>query len=393
MHARIFYAHTWKRAWPFCCGSGACLTNDRLLRSSLSGIFRRSFPLHSPRYARQTIAEICSLRAALATAIIGQTGSIASAALVVAGLTYEKAQESRDRGRYPAPGRFVDIGGRRLHLFVEGNAPGPTVVIEQGIGSPSVVWWPIQASIAKFARVCTYDRAGFLWSDPVEKDRSLDDMIADLHAVLKNGEVPSPYILVGHSMGGLLVRRFARAYPDLVAGIVLVDSPDELVVFRDAIRPFYTQGLRMQRILGVLARLGLLRLLGRRIPMLMLPDDPVGYALCATPQHARAAADDMQAMLNASQAMQQPDAPGALGNRPLLLLEHGIAFPPIAAAMEEGWSASQRRLTHLSTNSELLTADKCGHLIHVEAPGLVVESVRRVYAAACNRTQLKSAAA
>src|SRR5262249_5176275 len=265
-------------------------------------------------------------------------------------------------------GRFVDIDRRRLHLFIQGDAPGPTVVIEQGIGSPSVVWRPIQASIAKFARVCTYDRAGFLWSDPVEPGRSLDDMGADLHAVLKNGGVPSPYVLVGHSMGGLLVRRFARAYPDLVAGVVLVDSPDELVVFRDAIRPFYAQGMRMQRVMGVFARLGLLRLLGRRIPMLMLPDDPVGYACCATPKHARAAADDFQAMFNASEAMKQTDSPGALGKRPLLLLEHGIPFPPMAAVMEEGWSDSQRRLTHLSTNSELLTAHKCGHLIYMDDP-------------------------
>jgi len=316
--------------------------------------------------------------------------AIVSAALLVAGLTCEKVQESRDRRRYPAPGRFVDIGGRRLHLLTQGDAPGPTVVIEQGIGGASVVWHPIQASIAKFARVCTYDRAGFLWSDPVEPGRSLDDMVADLHAVLKNGKVPSPYVLVGHSMGGLLVRRFARAYPDLVAGVMLVDSPDELVVFRDTIRPFYAQGMRMQRVLGVFARLGLLRLLGRRIPMLMLPNDPVGYALCATPKHARAAADDMQAMFNASEAMKQQDSPGALGNRPLLLLEHGIPFPPMAAAMEEGWSDSQRRLTHLSTNSELLTAHECGHLIYVDDPELVIESVRRVHAAARNGTQLKS---
>lgn len=317
--------------------------------------------------------------------------AIVTAAMAVAGFTYEQVEESRDRRRYPAPGRFVEIDGRRLHLFIQGDAPGPTVVIEQGIGSPSVVWRPIQASIAKFARVCTYDRAGFLWSDPVGPGRSLDDMVADLHAVLKNGAVPSPYILVGHSMGGLLVRRFARAYPDLVAGVVLVDSPDELVIFRDSIRSFYAQGMRMQRVLGVFARVGLLRLLGRRIPMLMLPDDPVGYALCATPKHARAAADDMRAMFHASEAMKQPDLPGALGNRPLLLLEHGIPFPPMAAAMEEGWSDSQRRLAHLSTNSELLTAHKCGHLIYMDAPDLVVNSVRRVYAAAVDGTQLKSA--
>jgi pimeloyl-ACP methyl ester carboxylesterase len=311
-----------------------------------------------------------------------------SAALLLAGLTYEKVQESRDRRLYPAPGRFVDVGGRRLHLFSQGEGPGPTVVIEQGIGSPSVVWRPIQASIAKFARVCTYDRAGFLWSDPADPGRSLENRIADLHALLKNGKVPPPYVLVGHSMGGLLIRRFARAYPELVAGVVLVDSPDERVIFRDAIRPFYVQGMRMQRLLGVFARLGLLRLLGRRIPMLMLPDDPVGYALCATPKHARAAADDFQAMFNASEAMRQPDSPGSLGSRPLVLLEHGIPFPPMAAAMEEGWGDSQRRLAHLSTNSELLTAHECGHLIYMDAPDLVIESIRRVHAAASNGTRL-----
>jgi pimeloyl-ACP methyl ester carboxylesterase len=146
--------------------------------------------------------------------------------------------------------------------------------------------------------------------------------------------------------------------------------------------------MRMQRVLSVCAGLGLLRLLGRRIPMLMLPDDPVGYALCVTPKHARAAADDMRAMLNASEAMKQPDSPGVLGNRPLLLLEHGIPFPPMAAAMEEGWSDSQRRLAHVSTNSELITARKAGHLIYMDDPDLVIESVRRVHAAACNGTRL-----
>src|SRR5579872_3306518 len=202
------------------------------------------------------------------------------AALLAAGYAYEKVQEAGDRRRYPAPGRLVALGKRRMHLFCQGNAPGPTVVIEQGIACPAIVWRQVQTQIAPFARVCTYDRGGFQWSDAVAAGRTLEERVADLHAVLEGGAVPAPYLFVAHSLGGLLVRRFAAQYPDLVAGIVLVDSPDEPVIFRSALAPFYAQGIRMQQILGVAARFGLLRLLGRHVPMLMLPDDPAGYSLC-----------------------------------------------------------------------------------------------------------------
>lgn len=314
----------------------------------------------------------------------------AVAALLGAGYAYEKVQEARDRSRYPAPGHLVDVGGRRMHILCRGNAPGPTVVIEQGAASPSIVWRPVQDAIAKFARVCTYDRAGYQWSDPADSGRSIEDRVADLHAVLRAAAVPSPYILVGHSLGGLIVRRFARAYPDLVAGVVLVDSPDEPVVFRDSLRPFYAQGIRMRQVLGVVARFGLLRLLGRHVPMLMLPDGAEGYALCVRPTHAAAAADDMRALLNAPDAVRQSEPPGSLGDRPLVVLAHGIPFPPMAAAMEEGWSEGLRRLSNLSTDSELITAEKSGHLIYLDQPELVVESVRRVHAAVRNGARLTS---
>ncbi len=319
--------------------------------------------------------------------------AVSTATLLLAGYVYEQVQEARDRKRYPAPGQLVEVGGgRRMHLLCQGNAAGPTVVIEQGAASPSLVWWPVQRAIAQFARVCTYDRAGFQWSDPVDVERSLDDRVADLHAVLKRAAVPAPYVLVGHSLGGLLIRRFVRAYPDLVAGLVLVDSPDELVVFRDSIRTFYAQGVRMQQIVRAAAGIGLLRLLGRHLPMLMLPDDDMGYALCVRPTHATAAGDDMRALLNAPEAVRQPQPPGSLGDRPLILLAHGIPFPPMAAAMEEGWRDSQYRLMKQSTDSELIVAEKSGHLIYIDEPGLIVESVRRVHAAVRGGARLGSPA-
>jgi pimeloyl-ACP methyl ester carboxylesterase len=269
-----------------------------------------------------------------------------------------------------------------MHVFVQGEALGPSVVIEQGVGSPSLVWWPIQSAIARFARVLSYDRAGFLWSDAVAGERSLEDRVADLRAVLQRANVPPPFVLVGHSMGGLLIRQFARLHPELIAGMVLVDSPDESIIFRETVMPYYRQGISMQRLLAVAARFGLVRLIGKHVPMLMLPDDERGYALCVTPRHAIAAADDMRCLLNASQSARTLAAPQSLGDRPLVLLRHGVPFPAMAAVMEEGWTESQQRLGRLSTNSEILVAGKGGHLIYVDEPQLVIEAVRRVHAAA-----------
>ncbi len=308
-----------------------------------------------------------------------------------AGVAYETLEERRDRRRFPAPGRLIDIGGRRIHLHCEGDAPGPTVVIEQGMASPSIVWRSVQARIARFARVCTYDRAGFLWSDPPSAPPAIDDRVADLHAALSRGAVPPPYLLVGHSLGGLIVRRFAAAYPHTVAGVVLVDSPDERVIFRDSTTASLRQGVRLQRVVRGLARIGLLRLLGRRVPMLMLPDDPIGYALCVTPKHAAAVVDDMLSLLHAPADLRQPQARGAWADRPLLLLTHGIPFPPIAAAMEDGWVDSQHRLLALSSDSELTVASHSGHLIHLDEPAVVIEAVRRVYGAVCAGVRLKEA--
>jgi hypothetical protein len=99
----------------------------------------------------------------------------------------------------------------------------------------------------------------------------------------------------------------------------------------------------------------------------------------------------MRALLNAPEAIRQPEPAGSLGDRPLILLAHGIPFPPMAAVMEEGWSDSQVRLARLSTDSELIVAHQSGHLIHVDEPELVVEAVRRVHAAVRDGTRLSSA--
>lgn len=293
----------------------------------------------------------------------------------------ERAAEARDRRRFPPPGRLVDIGGRRLHLACLGAASGPTVVIEPGAGSPSLTWWPVQARIANFARVCTYDRAGYLWSDPAPLGRSLADRVADLHALLDRAALPPPYILVAHSFGGFLARAYVREYPSEVAGLVLVDTPHESTVLQPSFLRYLRHGARIQSLVSGVARLGLLRLFGHRLPMLSLPDHPAGYALCARPQHPKLFADDLRGLL-ADTAMIGSGALGSLGDRPLIVLTHGIPFPGSAAAAEQGWQEGQRKLAALSSNSELVVAARSNHKIHLDDPEAVVEAIRRVHATA-----------
>ena len=124
------------------------------------------------------------------------------------------------------PGKLIDLGGYRLHLNCTGNK-GPTVVLIAGAGDFSFDWNLVQPSIAQFARVCSYDRAGFAWSDPGPVPRTMKQEAFELHTMLSAAHIKGPYILVGHSIGGPVTRVYASQYPQEVAGILLIDSLHE----------------------------------------------------------------------------------------------------------------------------------------------------------------------
>ena len=141
------------------------------------------------------------------------------------------AQSMQDEGRGSASfDKLVNVGdGRRLHVSCSGmNFEGsPTVVLESGAGNDSSVWNRVLPEVAKFTRVCSYDRAGLGSSDPVPVLRTIVALTEDLHSLLVNAKVTGPYILVGHSLGGILVRLYASYYPAEVVGMILVDSAHE----------------------------------------------------------------------------------------------------------------------------------------------------------------------
>ena len=124
---------------------------------------------------------------------------------------------------YIEPGQRIDIGGRHINMHCAG-AGKPTVILMSGIFSWSVVWYKIQPVIAQRTRVCSFDRAAYGFSDPPPRPQLISDVVDDLHAALVAAPIPGPYVLVGHSLGGVEVRLYAQHWPKEVAGMVLVDS-------------------------------------------------------------------------------------------------------------------------------------------------------------------------
>jgi pimeloyl-ACP methyl ester carboxylesterase len=132
-----------------------------------------------------------------------------------------------DWDRAPAPlGKLVDIGGRKLHLHCTGMG-SPTVIVENGSSGFSIDWSLVQPQVASFTRICTYDRAGFAWSDPGPEINTVEETMDDLYLLLRTASIPPPYILVGQSIGGLYVRAYQRRHPGDVVGMVLVDATPE----------------------------------------------------------------------------------------------------------------------------------------------------------------------
>jgi len=142
---------------------------------------------------------------------------------VAVGVLYQLVGSQRDLRLYASPGRWVAIGGGSRLYLLEAGSGDPTVVFEAGIGATNLNWRRIQESVAQFTGTASYDRTGLGWSSPCRTARTPSNIAAELHEMLERAGIKPPYILVGHSFGGLVMRRYALAYPEDVAGLLLVD--------------------------------------------------------------------------------------------------------------------------------------------------------------------------
>lgn len=175
-------------------------------------------------------------------------------------MSYQRAGEHRDTRLHPPPGKFVNLGTHRLHLLDEGRG-SPTIILEAGLMSTNLSWTDIRRKLAESYRVVSYDRAGLGWSDIGPMPRTAERIVEELHSLLDRAAIPGPYVLVGHSFGGLTMPLFAARYPEQTAGMVLVDPvvpaewnpPSEQDLKRSSI------GSKVCRRAALLSRAGVIR--------------------------------------------------------------------------------------------------------------------------------------
>jgi pimeloyl-ACP methyl ester carboxylesterase len=308
----------------------------------------------------------------------------------LAGVVYQAIASSRDRGRYGPPGTLVDVGAYRLHIHCVGSGD-PTVILEAGAGGNWLDWSLVQESIAEFTRVCSYDRAGFGWSEGNNQPLAAQRVAADLNTLLTNASVDPPYALVGHSVGGIYVRSFARQYPQGVAGMVLVESshesqgsrmPAELTSVDPAL-------LRLLSICRAVAPFGLMRLLNVAESFTTgLPfSDEHKRAYVATMNrtgYCSSVANEYEA---ADRSTKQQDPPGPLGDMPLFVISAGPQLltdssttdaDEVQTRADSIWRILQTDLAELSTNSTHIFADESGHYVQYDQPEVVIAAIRQV---------------
>ena len=182
------------------------------------------------------------------------------ATLAVGALVYQALGTRRDARSNPPPGQLYSVNRHRLHLLVLGEQ-APTVVLEAGIGASSLSWQLVHAAVARFCRVCAYDRAGLAWSQAGSGPLSGHRSVAELRRALSAADLPPPYILVGHSFGAYVVRLFAALHPAEVAGLVLLDplEPEDWQVPTRAARRRLMGGILCARVATGLAAVGIVR--------------------------------------------------------------------------------------------------------------------------------------
>ncbi len=272
---------------------------------------------------------------------------------------YQSVGEAVDARAHPMPGQLVDVGGHRLHLSCTGTG-SPTVVLEPGGGEMSSNLGWIAPAVARDTRVCVYDRAGRGWSESAETPQDAFQIATDLHTLLQRGRVPGPYVLAGHSFGGLYVLAYAARYPDEVAGMVLVDSTAPKSTQATPLDATASQLItKVAAALSISARLGVLRLYAQ-LDFASLPprSREEVRASVATASNLRSVIDEY---VQANTSMTQAGTLTDFADKPLVVLTAGVGG-------DATHLAAQDQLATLSTNCvhrvidgavhEALVADK-----------------------------------
>jgi pimeloyl-ACP methyl ester carboxylesterase len=276
--------------------------------------------------------------------------------LAIAGTVYQTAATEADKRNFPPPGNLIDVGGFKMHINCKGEE-SPTVILEAMSAGVSPQWGWIQPAVQKETRVCVYDRAGYGWSESDPEPLTLARTARNLHTLLVNANEEGPYVMAGHSLGGVYVRQFAAEYPDEVVGIVLIDeaNPQQWVKYPELFDKT-DNFLRILNGIEFATRLGVGHLyfaFGGEMDFSQLPE----------PQRSQFAA--IWASSKYYQTMEMEMCAGrslwadalnlkGLGDRPLIVLSRGVN-------LDHEWIEYETDLATLSTNSQFMIVKGANH--------------------------------
>jgi pimeloyl-ACP methyl ester carboxylesterase len=301
----------------------------------------------------------------------------------------------------PPPGRLVDLGTHRLHLRCEGDG-APCVVFDAALGASSLSWSLVQPAIARVTRACTYDRAGFAWSDAGPLPRTAARIADELHELLHRAPVPAPYVLVGHSFGGLVMRLLTSRHPDAVAALVLIEPavPEEWAEPTPEQRALLARGTRLcgygttaarigiARTVAMLARVGALGMARSIVKVvsrggLRREDEGVLAPIWKLPREVRSVLAEMwtqpkffQALgsqienmcVSAAEALRE--APSSYGDLPLVVIT--------ASGASARRVQADAALASRSTRGRQVFAADSGHWVPLDAPQVVIDAIIEV---------------
>ncbi|HXI02811.1 MAG TPA: alpha/beta hydrolase [Candidatus Saccharimonadales bacterium] len=320
--------------------------------------------------------------------------------VAVCGALYQALSTSSDLRRYPPPGKMVDVGGHELHLYCSGSGR-PVVVLDSPMGSSFLGWSLVQPLIAQRTRVCSYDRAGYGWSEPGPLPRTARRIVSELRTLLSDAGEEGPYVLVGSSVGGCHVRLWAAEDPGEVSGMVLVDSAREDQLSRlPGGEDLVAQQLHQLMLFRIASHLGLMRLedvpIGEASAGILSPEiEPAARAAgfrsawADAIYHETAAIEESFAQVREAVASK----PGPLlDDKPLIVLSRGpsAGASPEEAGQEKIWDELQKEFLTESTRATRTVVEGSGHFIQTDRPEAVAGAILDVLQQARGESSVSS---
>ncbi|MBP1904705.1 pimeloyl-ACP methyl ester carboxylesterase [Paenibacillus turicensis] len=302
--------------------------------------------------------------------------------LITSGFIFEWIATKNAESSYPMPGKLVDVGGFSLHINKMGQG-SPTIIFESGSGETSLEWYDIPKQLSQYATVVTYDRAGYGWSETATQERSGKNIVQELYTALQKEGLHGPYIMVGHSLGGMYARLFAQEYRDQVAGLVLVDARPEnderltaSIYKRENIKGQLSSGLIM-----LLKHSGVMRLFKNVLLEGLIEPDKRDEFINVTAKASFFKAKEEEGTL--AYLTEELIAEQNLGELPVKIIARGIApnYASLGISKEGGkqleqiWMEGQQQMLAISSNTEMIIAEASGHYVMWDQPELLIDMI------------------